>query len=176
MKSLRRRGQAWIIYENVDEAKAAQEALHGHIAFGKKMRVSFSRNLSDKTRDRKGMAAREKTSREDRGTSQTKKSVIQTDATASFFATSSHAPQQVTRGYTPPNKVLIVENLSEGTSTGDLESLFKRFEGFMEVRLIPSRGIGFVEFVDAIQSQIALSAMDGFELEPGRVIRVSNAK
>jgi U2 small nuclear ribonucleoprotein B'' len=176
MKSLRRRGQAWIIYENLHEAKAAQEALHGHVVFGKKMRVSFSRNLSDKTRDKKGLGAREKTPREDRERSHDKKPVVPTDTTASFFSTSSHASQQVSRGYTPPNKVLLVENLSERTSVGDLETLFKRFEGFIEVRLIPSRGIGFVEFVDSIKSQTALSAMDGFELEPGRVIRVSNAK
>lgn len=49
--------------------------------------------------------------------------------------------------YLPPNKTLFVQNLPEDYDVDGLTSIFGRFEGFREVRLVPGRrGIAFVEY------------------------------
>lgn len=49
--------------------------------------------------------------------------------------------------YLPPNKILFVQNLPEDYDVDGLTSIFGRFEGFREVRLVPGRrGIAFVEY------------------------------
>ena len=49
--------------------------------------------------------------------------------------------------YLPPNKILFVQNLPEGYDVDGLTTIFGRFEGFKEVRLVPGRkGLAFVEY------------------------------
>lgn len=49
--------------------------------------------------------------------------------------------------YLPPNKILFLQNISEEYDVEALTSIFARFEGFREVRLVPGRrGIAFVEY------------------------------
>ena len=49
--------------------------------------------------------------------------------------------------YLPPNKILFVQNLPDSYDIDSLSSIFGRFEGFREVRLVPGRtGIAFVEY------------------------------
>ena len=49
--------------------------------------------------------------------------------------------------YLPPNKILFVQNLPDEYDVEALTSVFGRFDGFREVRLVPGRrGIAFVEY------------------------------
>lgn len=49
--------------------------------------------------------------------------------------------------YLPPNKTLFVQNIPEDYDVDSLTSIFGRFDGFREVRLVPGRkGIAFVEY------------------------------
>ena len=49
--------------------------------------------------------------------------------------------------YLPPNKILFVQNLPDNYDVESLTSIFGRYEGFREVRLVPGRtGIAFVEY------------------------------
>jgi hypothetical protein len=49
--------------------------------------------------------------------------------------------------YLPPNKILFVQNLPDDYDIDALTSIFGRFEGFREVRLVPGRrGIAFIEY------------------------------
>jgi RNA recognition motif-containing protein len=167
------------VYDSISNAKLAQEELHGYEAFGKKLRVSFARTLSDFTRSRKGLDPRVKLSREDvlkqLNQARPEPSVKQPQAN-SFFDTSAPQKHSIGREYSPPNKIIIVENLSPNTTTQDLERLFSRFDGFVEVRLIQTRGIGFVEFQDATRSQVPLRDLQSYEIEPGRRLHIMNAK
>ena len=164
----------WVVYSSVDESKAAMEALQGHLAFGKKMRISFSKNVSDKTREAKHLPAREKRTTPLTAASAPLSKKQRTDET--FFNTAVAAPKTSQASYNPPNRLLFVGNLSDATTIEQLNKLFAPFEGFVETRLIPSRGVGFVEFVDEYKSQPALMKLQGHELEKGRFLMISNAK
>jgi RNA recognition motif-containing protein len=55
--------------------------------------------------------------------------------------------------FVPPNKILFLQNLSKDMDVEALTAIFARFEGFREVRLVPSRqGIAFVEYVSEQQA------------------------
>lgn len=49
--------------------------------------------------------------------------------------------------YLPPNKILFVQNVPDEYDVDALTSIFSRFDGFREIRLVPGRrGIAFVEY------------------------------
>ena len=173
MSSLRRRGQGWVIFESIEQSKSALEENQGHLAFGKRMRISFSKNISDITRVSKGLEPRMKrTSPLEHLPFKKQKFEGET-----FFKTSTTVPKTSSAtSYNPPNKTLFVENMSEETTVEDLTALFSSYAGFVEARIIPGRGVGFAEFVDEHKSQVALSQLQGFEMKKGIVIVISNAK
>lgn len=77
--------------------------------------------------------------------------------------------------YLPPNKILFVQNLPEGYDVDGLTSIFGRFEGFREVRLVPGRkGIAFIEYeaeAGAISAKESTSGMAlGEENKPIKVV------
>ena len=76
--------------------------------------------------------------------------------------------------YLPPNKILFVQNLPEDYDVEGLTSIFGRFEGFREVRLVPSRkGIAFVEYEAEAGAISAKESTAGMALgEEGKVIKV----
>ena len=180
MSSLRRRGQAWITFEDIESATAARSALHEQLAFGKKMRVSFSRNVSDTTRMRKGLPARIKEQLHIQPVQAKEEPQAVASRTVSgiesFFKTGHVVPKTASRSYFPPNKLLLVENLSANMPHEKLLSLFSGFPGFIELRVIASRGIAFVEYVDEYKSQEPLMKLQSLELEPGRHLTISNAR
>lgn len=47
MKSLRRRGQAWIVFEKSTAATKALESLQGFPLYNKPMRIAYARSKSD---------------------------------------------------------------------------------------------------------------------------------
>ncbi|KAM5523317.1 related to small nuclear ribonucleoprotein snRNP U1A [Fusarium oxysporum] len=62
-------------------------------------------------------------------------------------STSAAASGSVLDEFLPPNKILFVQNFPEDYDIETLTSVFGRFDGFREVRLVPGRrGIAFVEY------------------------------
>ena len=76
--------------------------------------------------------------------------------------------------YLPPNKILFVQNLPDNYDVDSLTSIFGRFEGFKEVRLVPGRtGIAFVEYEAEAGAISAKERTAGMSLgEDGKVMKV----
>jgi U2 small nuclear ribonucleoprotein B'' len=96
-----------------------------------------------------------------------------------------------------PNKILFVQNLPESAPPAAITAalkqvltqqmslacchiyssqLFARFNGLSDVRLPPGRpGLAFVEYQTEEFSAAALSALNGFEFDAGRRLKVSFA-
>ena len=65
-------------------------------------------------------------------------------------ATSAVVPDE----YLPPNKIIFLQNIPDEYDVEALTTIYGRFDGFREVRLVPGRkGIAFVEY-DAEQGAI----------------------
>lgn len=76
--------------------------------------------------------------------------------------------------YLPPNKILFVQNLPDNYDVDSLTSIFGRFQGFREVRLVPGRtGIAFVEYEEDKGAIDAKERTAGMTLgEEGKVMKV----
>lgn len=93
---------------------------------------------------------------------------------AGLKPTTGAAAAVVPDEYLPPNKILFLRDLPDEASQEGLSDVFGRFEGFLEVRLVPGRkGIAFVEYeteAGAISAKEATSGMAmGDQNKPIRV-------
>jgi len=77
--------------------------------------------------------------------------------------------------YLPPNKILFVQNLPDEYDIDALSSIFGRFEGFREVRLVPGRrGIAFIEYEAETGAISAKENTAGITLgESNQIIKVT---
>lgn len=75
--------------------------------------------------------------------------------------------------YLPPNKILFLQNVSEEYDVDALTTIFNRFDGFREIRLVPGRqGIAFVEY-DAEQGAITAKENTAGVVLGGKPLRVT---
>lgn len=83
--------------------------------------------------------------------------------------------------YLPPNNVLFLQNLPEGTTSDDLREVFelyvtapsrehhadgRRHAGLVEIRTIPAKkDIAFVEYADEAAATVAKEALHNFKID-----------
>lgn len=226
------RGQAFIIFKEVEAARRALEIMQGVRLYGKTVIARFARYKSDMISKADGTYEIERRRREQdksiyNGGSQpiltdmiyhsclversrhprlTRKQIMAqmaaNPATAAMpFPLPMAAPlapmgmTSPTLGgpgmgmgdFQPPNKVLYLQ-MNVTAAAGDiagregrLRDIFRRFPGFIEVRLVPTRpDVAFVEYESEAQAAVVRQATDGqHELISGdasSVIRVSFAR
>ena len=77
--------------------------------------------------------------------------------------------------YLPPNKILFLRDLPDDADQEGLSAIFGRFDGFLEVRLVPGRkGIAFVEYENESGAISAKEATSGMPMgEQGKPMRVT---
>ena len=77
-----------------------------------------------------------------------------------------------------PNKTLYIQNIPDGVKEETLNGLFKVYPGFIEIRLVPSRGdLAFAEYETEGQAGVARQSLDNYTIMEGLPpIRVSFAK
>ncbi|KAH7241757.1 hypothetical protein BKA59DRAFT_479313 [Fusarium tricinctum] len=169
-KNLRAKGQAFVVFENPESARDAIEEIDGFELFGKPMKLAIARTRSDKTVELKGNQEELESHKRHREEEKNKRQALeiaeeqrQTNKRGPGAAT-DNKPAKVTKSsglkstsaaasggvldeFLPPNKILFVQNLPEDYDIEALTSVFGRFDGFREVRLVPGRrGIAFVEY------------------------------
>ena len=94
---------------------------------------------------------------------------------AGLKATGTNAAAVIPDEYLPPNKILFLRDLPENYDADGLSTIFSRFEGFREVRMVPGRkGIAFVEYEAEVGAISAKEATAGMQLgDEGKGIRVT---
>jgi len=70
---------------------------------------------------------------------------------------------------------LYVGNLSYSVTDNQLKELFSNYGEVKEVKVIESRGFGFVEMSNSSEAEKAQEALDGSEFE-GRTLKVNEAR
>lgn len=179
LKTIRLRGQAWIVFTDVAAATNALRTMQGFPFFDKPIRISFAKTKSDAVakvdgtfKPAKGDRAKKNAAARDQLIKRTK------DRTATGGA---GVPARTTPlgpdGQAPPNKILFVQQLPENSTDAMLSMLFQQFPGFKEVRMVEARpGIAFVEYENEMQSGVALNGLQGFKVTPTNAMAISYAK
>lgn len=164
----RMRGQAFVVYESVDEASTAMRLLQGSFFYGKPLRISYAQTRSYRVAEREG-----KTIDKDPERNANKRK--------EFFAKlalkhSAKQAQPQETGWQLPHNILFLEGLSTEVSPALLEGLFGLYPGFREVRCIPSKRVAFIEYENQQQSSLALAGLAGYYISPRVVLNVAYAK
>lgn len=189
-KGVRLRGQAWIVYRDLDAASAAKRALHDSLFFDKAVQIQFAKSKSDVVAKADGSYVR-------RTEPKRPANAVNREADPEKRAAKKRALEAKSRGAAaaaggaggagskldasfdnlPPNKLLFVDNLPDECTELMLAMLFRQYEGFAEVRMVPGKaGIAFVEFADPLLATTAKNALQGFKITADKPMRVSFAK
>ncbi|EON60799.1 hypothetical protein W97_00008 [Coniosporium apollinis CBS 100218] len=198
-KSLKRRGQAFIVFDSPDAAQRALEEVQGFDLFDKPMQLDYARTRSDATVKVEGTEEELEVHKRRRlAEKERKQALAAAEEQKKLKRPAAGAPEPVaarpaktTRGaglkstggaaavipdeYLPPNKILFVQNLPENYDVDALSAIFSRFEGFREVRLVPGRkGIAFVEYEAETGAISAKESTAGMTLgDEGKLIKVT---
>ncbi|CAK8544351.1 unnamed protein product [Lathyrus sativus] len=193
-KTLKHKGQAWVIFEDVTSASNALRQMQGFPFYDKPMRIQYARTKSDIIAKADGtFVPREKRKRhDDKG----KKRKDQNDANlagmginpaySGAYGTTpalsqipypGGAKSMLPEAPAPPNNILFIQNLPNETTPMMLQMLFLQYPGFKEVRMVETKpGIAFVEYGDEMQSTVAMQALQSFKITPQNPMLITYAK
>uniref|UniRef100_A0A3Q2CX72 Small nuclear ribonucleoprotein polypeptide B2 n=1 Tax=Cyprinodon variegatus TaxID=28743 RepID=A0A3Q2CX72_CYPVA len=162
MKTMKMRGQAFVVFKELTAATNALRQLQGFPFYNKPMRIQYAKTDSEVIAKMKGTFSDKEKKRE-------KKKKAQEAAAA------ANATKKVPDN--PPNHILFLNNLPEETNEMMLSMLFNQFPGFKEVRLVPGKhDIAFVEFEGETQAGVAKDALQGFRITATCAMRITYAK
>jgi len=197
MKTLKMRGQAFVVFQEIQSATTALRAMQGFPFYDKPMKINYSKVDSDVIAKMKGTYKERLPKKKDDEKKRKKKEAKAAAAAAassdnngiSLTAEPSKAaaprntifnaapaaggvvPEQ------PPNQILFLTNLPQETNEMMLSMLFTQFPGYKEVRLVPGRqDIAFVEFDNETHSASAKDALQGFKINPQHAMKIAFAK
>ena len=157
------RGQAWIVFEDVQASTAALQAENGFTFFGKDLVIQYAKEKSDRIAKREGTyvpkAKRQKTT-----TTAAVKAETEQEESKEEEKEEAGAPAAAPAApAAPPSKYLLAQNLPSEINEMILSMLFRQYTGYKEVRM-PRPGLAFIEFEDEPHATLALKALDGFKL------------
>ncbi|KAJ9586027.1 hypothetical protein L9F63_020324 [Diploptera punctata] len=182
LKTLKMRGQAFVIFKEIANATNALRSMQGFPFYDKPMRIQYAKSDSDVIAKMKGtFSERPKKMKRvvptieetalDSKKAKRKAAKEQARQLNPSGASPTPVPEQ------PPNQILFLTNLPDETNEMMLSMLFNQFPGFKEVRLVPNRhDIAFVEFENELQSGAAKDALQGFKITPSHAMKISFAK
>lgn len=181
-KTLKHKGQAWLVFKDVASATAAVEKMQGFPFYDKPMRIQYAKTKSDIIAKADGtFVPRERRKRhEEKG----KKRKDQHDANqagmglnpayaGAYGATPplsqipypGGAKSVIPEAPAPPNNILFVQNVPHDTTPMALQMFFSQFPGFKEVRMVEAKpGIAFVEYGDEMQATVAMQSLQSLKI------------
>ena len=187
------RGQAFLVFREQEMADRALHDLQSFVFFGKEMRISYARTLSDVTTTARGLyekrvqKERNKRRRENLEAARARKRDQVTNSIRNLKKRTgggdaegedeedSSSEEKATEERGEKNKTLFVEGLTEDTTQEMLQKLFGQYSGLEEVRYIESRRVAFVQYENEKCAKAAKFGLDNFRLKKEHKIRVSYA-
>lgn len=180
LKTLKMRGQAFVVFKDISSATNALRSMQGFPFYDKPMHISYAKGKSDAVAKEDGTyKPRMKKQVEEEETTTTTKAAGKKSGTAekSGAPHGKSASSGQPTGREAPNKILFLTNLPTETNEMMLTMLFNQFPGFKEVRLVPGRSdIAFVEFINEVQSSEARHSLQGFKITPNNAMKIAYAK
>ncbi|KAJ1687684.1 hypothetical protein LUZ63_019074 [Rhynchospora breviuscula] len=198
-KTLKHKGQAWVVFEDVKSASEALKSMQNFPFYNKPMRIQYAKTKSDIIAKADGtFVPRERRKRQD--DKDKKKKDQQQDNQAVMGLNPSYPPPYgaappmggmmppyggaplpprpaVPEAPAPPNNILFVQNLPHENNPLMLQMLFGQYPGFKEVRMIEAKpGIAFVEYENEMQATVALQALQGFKVTQQNAMLITYAK
>ena len=174
------RGQAWVIFDDVQSATAALQMENGFTFFGKDLKIQFAHETSDRISKRDGTyvpKAKRKKQQSSLQQQQPQQQPEEEETGATATTSSTNAPSSTLPA--PPSElpshILFATDLPAECNEMMLAMLFRQYSGFKEVRM-PRQGLAFVEFDDEPHATIALERLNGFKLTTTDTLKLAYGK
>merc|ERR1719271_539620 len=177
MKSLRRRGQAWIVFKEQSAAGAAVKALQGFPFYNKPIRIAYAKAKSDVVSKADGTfqpRAKIKNKADRKANEAAQLAAAQSGGLQ--IGGNAAPPAAKMPDNTVPSNRLFVENLPPNTADQSLKMLFGQFAGFQDVRSIAGRNVAFADFTNEACAQQAMNAVQGFAITPQNSLKITFAR
>ncbi|KAG8067223.1 hypothetical protein GUJ93_ZPchr0005g16189 [Zizania palustris] len=193
-KTLKHKGQAWVVFEDVASATEALKSMQDFPFHNKPMRIQYAKTKSDVIAKADGtFVPRERRKRNDEKPEKKQKreqhhDVSQVGLGANAYPGVYGAPPLSQLPFTGaqkvmmpeiivPNNILFVQNLPHETTPMMLQMLFCQYPGFKEVRMIEAKpGIAFVEYGDEGQATAAMNHLQAFKITKDNQMLITYAK
>ncbi|PVU94234.1 hypothetical protein BB561_002716 [Smittium simulii] len=153
--SLERRGQAYVVFKDQEQADKALKEAHGFVLFGKPLMIQYARSDSFATISLEGgdlpkYKEQHKVEKEKRDSviaisRAEEKANSNTNTVTARKTPAAHPSAYLIPGL--PNKILFLQQVPTDAQHEELQRAFQQFPGFVEVRPVPGRAdIAFVEY------------------------------
>lgn len=176
MKSLRRRGQVWVVFADQSSATAALKALQGFPFYNKPIRIAFATARSDVVTKADGSFVERTKIKNTLDRRENQKNQQKDPAAPGFELPNSTARGRNLPINTVPSKTLFVENLPPEATPEQVQMLFQQMPMLVDVRAIPGRNVAFVDFADETFAGNALNALQGFAFNQSSRLVISYAR
>lgn len=185
-RNVRMRGQAFVSFTDIESANRARKEVNEFPLYGKAMLISFAKGRSESVvqklegdealEQHKTQRLKEKKKKR-RDNPLRRKEVAKLKADATGVPAAKKQRLQMPDEYLPPNSVLFIQNLPEGTTSDDLREVFEAYAGLVEIRTIPAKkDIAFVEFGDETTATTAKDALHNFKIDGETKMKVTYAR
>jgi len=192
MDSVKRRGQAFVVFDLIEAATDAKTRMQGFPFYDKPMKIEFAKKKSDIISRRCGepvpdaaerLAKRKVQWEEDKKNPPPPKKVKPAAEIPAMNTVAAPTQRPIEAPPPPemqmPNHILFIQNLpTDNIVESALSDLFRACPGFTELRAIPGRAdIAFVEFDNEMQAGMAMQQYQGYKMgTEGNAMVISYAK
>ncbi|XP_006654062.1 U1 small nuclear ribonucleoprotein A [Oryza brachyantha] len=193
-KTLKHKGQAWVVFEDVASATEALKSMQDFPFHNKPMRIQYAKTKSDIIAKADGtFVPRERRKRNDDKPEKKQKREQHHDVSQVGLGVNAYpgvygapplsqlpfagAQKVMMPEIIVPNNILFVQNLPHETTPMMLQMLFCQYPGFKEVRMVEAKpGIAFVEYGDEGQATAAMNLLQGFKITKDNQMLITYAK
>lgn len=156
LKTLKARGQAFVIFTDLNGAATAMRSLQGTLFFGKPLRIQYAKTKSHTFQieeyNPKGRHVPEIPMVEEEHDIKMEENEL-------------------------PNNILFIDELPSDVTQGILSLIFQQCPGLKEIRLVPGQvKKAFVEFDNLEQAISAMSVLNGYRLSSTHQLNIQYAK
>ncbi|KAJ1992540.1 U2 small nuclear ribonucleoprotein B'' [Coemansia spiralis] len=200
LKTLKMRGQAFVVFEDIASATIALRQLNGRQVFGQAVQVEYALSKSDVVaqqdgtfkygEERKHVSAAQRkrllgiaeggglTKRRPEEESEeraSKRQAVEDDESSGDEVVGPVPPKPATvnEDEPMPNRTLFVSNIPGNVSAEMLGGLFRQYAGFEEVRQVAGKSdIAFVDYESIDSASAAREVLDGFKLSADQAMKI----
>ncbi|CAI5758847.1 unnamed protein product [Candida verbasci] len=144
-KTMKLKGQAFIVFKSNEDANKAIEGLQNHELFSKPMRIVYAKHNSDLINDKETIKQRKLAKKKEATKPNPKKRKLQDKENQEDKEKKKKKASDTNEWKKlPPNHILLLQNITENSS--ELDSTFEELEGFINIRFVKVRNLAFIEF------------------------------
>ena len=189
-KSKKMRGQAFIVYKDINDASRAKVSLNNFLFLGSRIKVNYAKTKSDiivkikgqlntnneeyqktgtyLTRKRKRKKEYEETNEELKEEKKEKKDKTENKE-------SIELDEDIDGEFINENKILFVDGLGEEVNEKMISLVFNKFKGLKDIRFFKGRGFCFVEYDNEVNAGTALLSLNNKKLTNKSTMKISYA-